>query len=89
MKSNDIELVNLKDNIIKFLANELAIDTSQINNQSLIFSTGIIDSFSLISLIAFLEKQLGFQINAMDINLDNLDSIERIVTYVNRITAIP
>lgn len=82
-------MVNLKENIIEFLADELAIDTNLINDQSLIFSTGIIDSFSLISLIAFIEKQLGFQINPMDINLDNLDSIERIVAFVNRITVTP
>ncbi len=87
MKNNNIEIVNLKDNIVEFLSDELAIDTSQINDQSLIFSTGLIDSFSLISLIAFIEKQLGFQMNSMDINLDNMDSIERIVNYVDNITA--
>ena len=72
------------EEITRFLDDELAIDVDGIDTQSLLFSTGIIDSFSLVSLITFLEKKCGFRMSPGDVNLDNLDSIERILTYSTR-----
>lgn len=79
------EINTLKDSILEFLEDELAIDISQIDEKSLIFSTGLIDSFSLISLISFLENKLSFRMSPADISLDNLDSIEKIISYVSQI----
>lgn len=49
-----------------------------------LFSAGIIDSMSLIELIAFVEKQFGFDVPAADITLDNWDSLEKILAYASR-----
>ena len=73
-----------EESILAFLSESVGLDTTGVGRESLLFSTGVIDSFSLVSLLTFIESSCGFQIAAMDVNLDNFDSIERILKYVER-----
>ena len=72
-----------KEQLLASLRDELGIETSGLNDDSPLFSSGIIDSFSLVSLIIFIEGK-GVRVDPMDINLDNLDSVERILRFANR-----
>ena len=72
--------------LMEFLNCELGVDTSDIDESTALFSTSIIDSFSLLSLIMFLEQRCAFRMKPLDVNLDNLDSIERILGFVGRLT---
>lgn len=67
-----------------FLAEDLGLDTSDITASSELFSTGVIDSFALVSLMTYLEAEGGFRLSPMEVNLDNLDSIDRIVAFCRR-----
>jgi acyl carrier protein len=73
-----------RDTLRTFLATDLGVDVSKVEDDTLLFSSGTIDSFSLVTLISFLEEQGEFQVDATDVNLDNLDSIERILAYVEQ-----
>lgn len=70
--------------IVQFFKDDLAINVDDIDAASLLFSTGIIDSFALVSLMLFIETECGFRISPTDVNLANFDSIERIIAYVAR-----
>ncbi|MCB1749631.1 MAG: acyl carrier protein [Gammaproteobacteria bacterium] len=72
------------DTLLTFLADDLDVDTADIAPDTLLFSTGIVDSFALVSLMTFLESECGMRISPEDVNLDNFDSIERILAYVER-----
>ena len=76
-----------KDELFTFLDKKLGVDTSSIDETTLIFSTGMVDSFSLVSLITFIEKKAGFRMNPLDVSLENMDSVERILAYVERKTS--
>lgn len=76
-----------QQDLLTFLSDELAIDTDDINEDTLLFSTGIIDSFSLVTLMSYIEKKGSFRMPPADVNLDNLDSISRIVKYVQTAAA--
>lgn len=65
-----------------FMQEELGIDTTDVDPSSLLFTSGIVDSFSLVSLVTFIERQCGFTVQPDDVTLDNLDSIQRIVDFV-------
>jgi acyl carrier protein len=67
-----------------FLAEDLGLDTNGITSKSALFSTGVIDSFALVSLMTYLEAEGGFRLSPVDVNLDNLDSIDRIVAFCQR-----
>lgn len=70
-----------------FLEDDLGADLSEIENDTALFSGGIIDSFALVNLMMFLETEGGFRINPADVNLDNLDTIDRIVAFAARCQA--
>ncbi len=73
-----------KDELLEFINKKLGVDTSGMDDSTLMFSTGMVDSFSLVSLITYIEKQAGFRMSPMDVNLENMDSVERILAYVER-----
>ena len=50
--------------------------------RSPIFSTGVLDSFDLIELLALIETETGHQIGTADVSLENFDTAERIHTFV-------
>ena len=64
-----------------FMQEELGIDTNEVDSSSLLFTSGIVDSFSLVSLVTFIERQCGFTVQPDDVTLENLDSIQRIVDF--------
>jgi acyl carrier protein len=70
--------------LLRFLGDDLNIDTADITADKLLFSSGIVDSFALITLMTFLESQCGFRIGPMEVTLDNFDSIERIRRFAER-----
>jgi acyl carrier protein len=76
-----------KEALFTFIDQKLGVDRSKLDDQTPIFSSGMVDSFSLVSLITFIEKQCGFRVNPMDVNLENLDTVDRIIAYTDRKTA--
>ncbi|MBL9060753.1 MAG: acyl carrier protein [Mangrovicoccus sp.] len=70
--------------VVEFLEAELGVDLSDVANGDPLFSTGIVDSFALVTLMMYLEQQGGFRINPGDVTLDNFDTIDRIVAFCNR-----
>jgi len=77
------------DALLKYLGDELDIDTSSLEADSPLFSSGVIDSFSLVNLLASIESRCGFRIPATDVTLDNFDTVGRISAYVSRMTGSP
>ena len=53
------------------------------NNVSLL-ELGIIDSTGVLELVQFLEEKYGIQVEDADLTLDNLDSLDNLVGYLNR-----
>ena len=74
--------------LLKYLNDELAVDTANLDADSPLFSSGVIDSFSLVSLLTSIESQWGFRIPSTDVTLENFDTIGRITAYVSRMTGI-
>jgi D-alanine--poly(phosphoribitol) ligase subunit 2 len=50
---------------------------------TLLFSSGALDSLAMLSLIGLVEQMAGIQINAEDVTLDNFDSVARIARFAN------
>ena len=65
-----------------FLVEELAVDPEEITADTLLFSTALVDSFSLVTLMTYIENESGLFIPPTDVNLENFDSISRILKYV-------
>jgi acyl carrier protein/D-alanine--poly(phosphoribitol) ligase subunit 2 len=75
------------EGLVNFLVDELAVDPAAISPSALLFSGGVIDSFSLVSLLTYLETEGGFMIDPADVNLENFDNLDRILKYTSRMAA--
>lgn len=73
----------IDENEIKnFLEEDLAVDTENLHIDAPLFSSGIVDSFALVALMTFLEDEGNIRVSPSEVNLDNMDSISRILSYL-------
>ncbi|MEI8113892.1 MAG: acyl carrier protein [Bacteroidia bacterium] len=78
------EIHQIQEKVKQFILTTSYISEDQINNDSLIFAEGIMDSMGFISIIDFIEE--GFSITAADNELleANFESINAIANFVSR-----
>lgn len=70
-----------KPELLEYLEGHARVDISELEDATELFSSGLVDSFAMVDLLQFLEKHTGSKMGPEDINLDNLDSIERILAF--------
>ncbi|MCA9695769.1 MAG: acyl carrier protein [Myxococcales bacterium] len=70
-----------KEALRAYLSSHSREDFSQVRDDDELFSTGVVDSFVMVELLLFLEQHTGAKLGPEDINLDNLDSIARIMEF--------
>ena len=73
-----------RETLIEHLVEEYDLDEAELAAGALLFSTGRLDSFMLVELVMYLEDQAGVKIRPIDFTLDNLDSVERMLTFLSR-----
>jgi acyl carrier protein len=71
-----------KEEVLTFLETQFALSPDTVTNEVGLFSEGYLDSFSIVDLIMFLETKAGIKVDPVEVNLDNLDSIDKILAYV-------
>lgn len=71
--------------LLAFLEDDLGVDIDGVEADTPLFSSQLVDSFALVTLMMFLEKQTGIRIAPTDVNLDNMDTIARMLAYVERV----
>ena len=75
--------MSYSEDIISYLQSEGNIQVD-ITPDTTLFSTGLVDSFFMIEFILFLESSYNVQVLPEDITLDNLDSINKVLSYLKR-----
>ncbi|MDQ7263333.1 acyl carrier protein [Paracoccus sp. PS-1] len=70
-----------KDELIRYIRSELNIDTP-LEGDTELFSTGMLDSVAMVGLISFVEQHAGVRVQPGDVTLDNFDTVDAILAYV-------
>lgn len=68
------------DDLRHFLKEDMAIDET-FGDDDPLFSSGLLDSVAMMSLITFVEEKTGGDVRPADVTLDNFDSLSRITEY--------
>lgn len=68
------------DDLRQFLKEDLSIEETFEDDDPL-FSSGLLDSVAMMSLITFIEEKTGGDVRPADVTLDNFDSLSRITDY--------
>lgn len=74
------------EQIKAFIDSELGVDMGAVEQDTPLFSEGIIDSFTLISVVMFIEETYALKVGRLDINLANFDSLSKMARYIEAST---
>jgi D-alanine--poly(phosphoribitol) ligase subunit 2 len=64
-------------------------DEIELARDEAIFSSGLLDSFSVTQLICFLEDRFAVKISIADVTLEDFDTIDRILVLLGRLVPPP
>jgi acyl carrier protein len=71
-----------REHLRRYLHEKQGLEPADFADDTLLFSSGLIDSFSMVDLIIFIEETGGLRVHPTDVTLDNFDSIDRILAFV-------
>ncbi len=77
--------MNMKQQIRQFIVENFYVsDPSQIADDTMLVTTGVIDSTGMLEMIAFLEETFGISIGDHEMTPENLESIDRMSAFIAR-----
>ncbi len=72
------------DDLTRFLAEDLFIDDA-IQGETPLFSSGLLDSVSMVNLITYIEEKADITVHPADVTLENFDTPNLIIAYVAKL----
>lgn len=81
-----IDKASIEQELRQFLADNFILDDggAGLAADESLTESGVLDSMGVLELITFIEERYGFSVPDEDTLPENLDSIERLVGYVER-----
>lgn len=77
--------MDMQQQVIDFIRDELVDDTqTEILSDTSLFRDQVLDSLNLLALIGHLEKAYSIKISPSEVSIDNLDTVEKIIKFVER-----
>lgn len=71
-----------QDQLVDLIAEESGLAPDLLKASTGLMSTGIPDSFALVTLISFVEDRIGGEVPPADLTFDNFDTVGAICAYV-------
>lgn len=72
-----------RNDIADFFEAELGLEAGSYQDDELLFSSGRLDSFGLVTLLAFVEDKLGRRLKTAETTLANFDSVTRLSQFMS------
>jgi len=74
----------IKDEIKQFILKTSYVSEDMLNNETLIFTQGIMDSMGFMSLVSFLEENFSIRVKDTELIETNFESIDAIGDFADR-----
>jgi acyl carrier protein/D-alanine--poly(phosphoribitol) ligase subunit 2 len=74
----------MEEKLIEFIKDEFLTDDETITPDTKLISSGLIDSFSLVSLQTFIAKEFGKKIPSPRITAQSFDTVRQMVEIINQ-----
>ncbi|MEZ5126382.1 MAG: acyl carrier protein [Thermoleophilia bacterium] len=72
------------ETILEFIRDEADLEEDEVDVDTSLFRSQLLDSMNLTALIAFLEETFAIRVKPMDIVFENLDTVGHMLAYVAR-----
>jgi len=75
----------MKEELIKYIMKEFVEDPDEeIDENTPLMSSGLIDSLSIVSLVAFVDKKYGVKIPDEKGTVENFETVNKIIDIINQ-----
>ncbi|MCB1219130.1 MAG: acyl carrier protein [Planctomycetales bacterium] len=74
----------LREKIIQFIYDEYVDDGTEVDDNTPLISSGLVDSFSMVSLKMYLEQEFEIEIDDDEASTEEFETVSRIQSLVNR-----
>ena len=74
----------MKDEILEFINVQLLKNRDNVDEHRELLVSGILDSLSVMNLVAFIEKTANRKIPPLDVTLENFSTVSDMVDYLER-----
>ena len=75
---------DLREKIIQFIYDEYVDDGTEVDDNTPLISSGLVDSFSMVSLKMYLEQEFEIEIDDDEASTEEFETVSRIQSLVNR-----
>jgi len=72
---------DFEEQILKFINAEISLFDEPIEGDTDLLLTGAVDSLGVMSITRWIEDELGFEVEATDITLDNFQTVDQTLRY--------
>ena len=72
-----------REDLVDWLVREQGLDAAELGYDTPLFSAARLDSHAMVDLLGLIEERSGRAPGWLDVNLQNMDSIARILAYTN------
>jgi acyl carrier protein len=79
-----VEIDTVKNKVAEHIVSSSFNDKTKIEEDTMIFKEGILDSMGLMTLITFLEEEFGIATQDTDLVEENFESIKAITNFVSQ-----
>jgi acyl carrier protein len=73
---------DVRSSVRSFLIENFMLGDDSLDDSASLLESGVVDSTGIMELVAFLEVSFDIQVSDHELTADNLDSVDRIVGYV-------
>jgi acyl carrier protein len=82
----DVELADVRKKLRDFVTEQFLIgsDIETVDDNDSFMEKEIVDSTGVLELTSFIEEEFGIAVEDNEMTPDNLDSIEKLVNFINR-----
>ena len=81
----DGEVTAFADELLQMINAEVSFDPSEkITPETDLLLTGLVDSLGVVQIVAWMEDRLGIEIEPVDVVLENFQTVDRMLAFVQR-----
>ena len=73
-----------RGSLTTYISSTFGVPSEELDDELPLFSSQLLDSFNMVDLVAFIESETKLKFGILDLTLENLDSVSRILAYVAR-----
>lgn len=82
MTCND-SIVSIEDKLVAFICSNFLVEPEEIDREESLVDQGVIDSFGLIEITAFIERTFGLTVDEADMTRQSFGSVRKMSSFVS------